>query len=66
MGLEIAVVMAMPGAIFSEFVGAQNGLGVLVSQAQFQLQAAAVFALLIILSVIGDRCHVELDCPTAP
>lgn len=52
-GLEIAVVMAMLGAIVAEFVGAQNGLGVLILQAQFQMQTAAVFALLIILSVIG-------------
>ncbi|WP_430593178.1 ABC transporter permease [Humidisolicoccus flavus] len=52
-GLEIAVVMAMLGAIVAEFVGAQNGLGVLVLQAQAQMQTAAVFALLIILSVIG-------------
>lgn len=52
-GLEIAVVMAMLGAIVAEFVGAQNGLGVLVLQAQFQMQTAAVFALLIILSTIG-------------
>lgn len=52
-GLEIAVVMAMLGAVVAEFVGAQNGLGVLVLQAQFQMQTAAVFALLIILSAIG-------------
>jgi len=52
-GLEIAVVMAMLGAIVAEFVGAQNGLGVLILQAQFQMQTAAVFALLIILSTIG-------------
>ena len=52
-GLEIAVVMAMLGAIVGEFVGAQNGLGVLILQAQFKMQTAAVFALLIILSCIG-------------
>jgi NitT/TauT family transport system permease protein len=52
-GLEIAVVMAMLGAIVAEFVGAQNGLGVLILQAQSQMQTAAVFALLLMLSAIG-------------
>jgi len=56
-GLEIAVVMAMLGAIVAEFVGAQNGLGVLILQAQSQLQTAAVFALLLMLSAIGILCY---------
>lgn len=59
-GLEIAVVMAMLGAIVAEFVGAQNGLGVLILQAQFQMQTAAVFALLIILSVIGISLNLSV------
>lgn len=52
-GLELAVANAMIGAIVAEFVGAQHGLGVLILQAQGSLQTAAVFALLIILSVLG-------------
>lgn len=52
-GFEVAVVMSMLGAIVAEFVGAQAGLGLLIIQAQARLNTAAVFALLIILSIIG-------------
>lgn len=52
-GLELAVANAMIGAIVAEFVGAQQGLGVLILQAQGRMQTAAVFAILIILSVLG-------------
>lgn len=52
-GLELAVANSMIGAIVAEFVGAQKGLGVLILQAQGRMETAAVFALLIILSVLG-------------
>lgn len=52
-GLELAVANSMIGAIVAEFVGAQQGLGVLILQAQGRMQTAAVFALLIILSALG-------------
>ena len=52
-GLELAMVNAMIGALVAEFVGAQKGLGVLILQAQGRMDTAAVFALLIILSLIG-------------
>lgn len=52
-GLELAVANAMIGAIVAEFVGAQQGLGVLILQAQGRMETPAVFALLIILSALG-------------
>jgi NitT/TauT family transport system permease protein len=52
-GFEVAVVLATLGAIVAEFVGGQNGLGVLIVQAQFQMNTPAVFALLLILGAIG-------------
>jgi len=52
-GLELAVTNAMIGAIVAEFVGAQQGLGVLILQAQGRMETPAVFALLIILSALG-------------
>ncbi len=52
-GLELAVASAMIGAIVAEFVGAQQGLGVLILQAQGRMETPAVFALLIILSALG-------------
>jgi NitT/TauT family transport system permease protein len=52
-GFEVAVTVSLLGAIVGEFVGAQKGLGVMLLQAQYQLNTAAVFALVAILAVIG-------------
>ena len=52
-GLKTAMVLAVIGAIVGEFVGARNGIGVRILQANFTLDLASVFALLAILSVIG-------------
>ena len=52
-GLEIAAVYAVIAAIVSEFVSAQMGLGVLILQANFRLDIATVFAVLIVLGVMG-------------
>ena len=52
-GFEVAVTVSLLGAIVGEFVGAQKGMGVLLLQAQYQLNTAAVFALVVILAVIG-------------
>lgn len=52
-GFEVAVVLSTLGAIVAEFVGGQSGLGVLIVQAQFQMNTPAVFALLLILGAIG-------------
>ncbi|MDO9216330.1 MAG: ABC transporter permease [Lacisediminimonas sp.] len=52
-GLNVAVVLALTGAIVAEFVGAQRGLGVLVLQAQANLDTAGMFAILIFLASIG-------------
>ncbi|GAA4730610.1 ABC transporter permease [Isoptericola chiayiensis] len=57
-GLELAVANAMIGAIVAEFVGAQQGLGVLILQAQGRMETPAVFALLIILSALGITLNV--------
>jgi NitT/TauT family transport system permease protein len=56
-GLEIAAVLAVIGAIVGEFVGAQVGLGYLIVALNFNLDIAGVFAVLIVLSVIGLVLH---------
>jgi NitT/TauT family transport system permease protein len=56
-GLEIAAVLAVIGAIVGEFVGAQVGLGYLIVALNFNLDSAGVFAVLIVLSVIGLLMH---------
>jgi NitT/TauT family transport system permease protein len=56
-GLEIAAVFAVIGAVVGEFVGAQSGLGYLITVWNFQLDVAGVFTILIVLSVIGLVLH---------
>jgi NitT/TauT family transport system permease protein len=56
-GLEIAAVLAVIGAIVGEFVGAQVGLGYLVVTLNFGMDVPGVFAVLIVLSVIGLVMH---------
>jgi NitT/TauT family transport system permease protein len=56
-GLEIAAVLAVIGAIVGEFVGAQVGLGYLVVTLNFSMDVSGVFAVLVILSIIGLVMH---------
>ena len=52
-GLNTAMVLAVIGAIVAEFVGAKQGIGVLILQANFGLDIASVFALIVLLSTAG-------------
>jgi NitT/TauT family transport system permease protein len=56
-GLDVAVVLAVIGAIVGEFVGAKAGLGFLILQKNFTFDMAGVFAILIVLSLIGVGLH---------
>jgi NitT/TauT family transport system permease protein len=56
-GLDMAVVYALLGTIVAEFLGAQNGMGVVITQAQSVNDVAGVFAALIILGVLGVALH---------
>ena len=60
-GLDIAIVFSVLGAIVGEFVGAQRGLGVLILQFNFNLDIAGVFAVLILLSVLGVALHLLMQ-----
>jgi NitT/TauT family transport system permease protein len=59
-GLDIGIVLAVIGAIVGEFVGAQGGLGYLIMQRDFSMDTAGVFAILIVLSVIGILLHAAM------
>ncbi len=52
-GLEVAMIFALIGAIVAEFVGAQHGLGVQIQQLNSMPDVAGVFAVLLILSMLG-------------
>ena len=52
-GLNTGIVLAVIGAIVGEFVGAKTGVGVLILQANFGLDLASMFAVLVLLAVTG-------------
>ncbi len=52
-GLEIAMIFALIGAIVAEFVGAEQGLGMLIQSMNFNMDVAGQFGVLLILSIIG-------------
>lgn len=52
-GLQIAVVMALIGAVVGEFVAAKAGLGYLIQASSSMLDTATMFAAVVILSAIG-------------
>lgn len=51
--LEVAMVLSVIGAIVAEFVGATAGLGYLILQQMHTLETARVFAVLMVLSLLG-------------
>lgn len=52
-GLNLGIVYAFLGAIVSEFIGAQRGMGVIITQLQSVSDTAGVFACLILLAISG-------------
>jgi len=52
-GLRVAAAFAVLGAVFAEWVGSTNGLGVLILDYGNQTATADVFAVVVVLAVIG-------------
>jgi NitT/TauT family transport system permease protein len=52
-GLKTSLTLALIGAIVAEFEGAKLGLAVLIKSYSFQFKMPLVFAVLIILAVVG-------------
>jgi len=52
-GMRIAIVLSVIGAIVAEFVGARSGLGYLVLLYNFDFNLSGMFAILIVLSILG-------------
>ena len=52
-GLQVSVVLALIGALVGEFVGSDAGLGNLIQASQASLDTAGMFAVLVILAMIG-------------
>lgn len=60
-GLDIAIVFSVLGAIVGEFVGAQQGLGNLILQFNVSLDIAGVFAVMILLAIMGIALHLIMQ-----
>ncbi|SCL20882.1 NitT/TauT family transport system permease protein [Micromonospora pallida] len=56
-GLEIGIVFAILGAVVGEFIGAKEGLGYLLLQTNYNFDIAGMFAVLVVLSVMGLVAH---------
>jgi len=52
-GLKVAATLAVTGAVVGEFVGANEGLGYVILQANGNVDTAMLFAALIIMSLLG-------------
>ena len=52
-GAKIAVAFAAIGAVFGEYISAEEGLGVVIKEAQAQLLTARVFAAVVVLSAFA-------------
>ena len=52
-GMKVSVAFAVVGAVIAEWVGANQGLGYLLLQANANLDTSLLFAVLVILLVIG-------------
>lgn len=60
-GMKVAMSLALVGAIVSEFVASQTGLGNVILVAQGQFDTPRVFAALLLLSLIGVVLIGSLD-----
>jgi NitT/TauT family transport system permease protein len=56
-GLNVAIVFSITGALVGEFVGAKKGLGMLLLQFNFNMDIGGMFAVLIVLALMGTVLH---------
>jgi NitT/TauT family transport system permease protein len=52
-GLEIALTFALIGAIVAEFLGAEQGLGMLMQSMNFSMDVAGSFSVLVLMAALG-------------
>lgn len=60
-GLKVAVTLAVTGALVGEFVGANEGLGFVILQANGNLDTPTLFAGLLVLTAIGVLLFVVVE-----
>ena len=52
-GMKVAVVLAVAGAIVGEFIASERGLGYLMLQVQVNLDTAAMFMAVLMITLVG-------------
>jgi len=60
-GVKAALTFAVIGAIVGEFVGASEGLGYLLDAYNFQLRIDGVFAIIVVLAVVGSGLYFLIE-----
>lgn len=60
-GIKTGLTFAVIGAIVGEFVGSSEGLGYLLHAYSFQLRIDKVFAVIVVLSLIGSLLYFAID-----
>ncbi|WBB76635.1 ABC transporter permease subunit [Micromonospora sp. WMMD1128] len=60
-GLKVAATMAVTGAVVGEFVGANEGLGYVILQANGNLDTPTLFAGLVVMSLLGVVLFVVVE-----
>ncbi|MCC7107027.1 MAG: ABC transporter permease, partial [Chloroflexi bacterium] len=59
-GVKTALTFSMIGAIISEFIGAEAGLGFLLAKYNYELRIPEVYVLILILSILGIALFVAI------
>lgn len=60
-GLEVGAIFSILGAVVGEFIGAQEGLGYLLLNANYNFDIPAMFGVLVVLSAIGLLAHLVIQ-----
>ncbi len=60
-GLRVALILSLVGAVVGEFVGANKGLGALIIAAQGTMNTPLMFAVFVILTLLGIALSVLAD-----
>lgn len=61
-GLRVAAVLALVGAVVGEFIGGSRGLGALIIAAQGSMDTALMFAVLILITLMGLLLYLGALC----
>lgn len=57
-GLDVGILLSILGAVVGEFLGSQAGLGNMVLVSQYNFETPTMFAILIVLSLMGIFAHI--------